>query len=339
MKDKEAIGKMISEARKNMKITQQELAKRLKVTDKAISNWETGKNYPDFVYLKELTEILNIDFYSLQEDKNKKKEKALKITIVLLIISIIILSSYFIFNYNSFSLYKIELNDKSIIIEDGYISKSKTNIIISLGDINNTNQLIQPEYDIVLYYKTKKEKHIITEQKEHHNLIINLKDKNIIKNIKNLYITIDYIDYNGTKKKKDYKIELNLIESNNKLIYFYQEDLTQINENQRNLLENNGYTKINKNIYQKETKDEIFQYNPITRIMTYTKFSDDSKIILEYDANYGQDEFTKYIVITSETIKEHNLKDTKTLNNHKIIEEIKPFYKIMREECEKIIIE
>lgn len=337
MKDKETIGKMISEARKNMKITQQELAKRLNVTDKAISNWETGKNYPDFVYLKELTEILNIDFYSLQEDKNKKKEKTLIVILLLLIFPIIVLSSYFIFNYNSFSLYKVELNDKNIIIEDAYISKSKTNLIVSLGEIKNTNNLIQPEYDIVLYYKTNNKKYIITEQKEHHNLIINLKDKNIIKNIENLYITIDYINHNGTKKKKDYKIELNLIESNNKLIYFYQEDTTQINKNQRNLLENNGYTKINKNIYQKETKDELFQYNPITRIMTYTKTLDDYKIMLEYDASSGKEEFTKYAVITSDAIEEYNLKDPKTINNTKILEEIKPFYKIIQEECEKII--
>lgn len=339
MKDKEAIGKIISESRKRLKITQQQLAKKLNVTDKAISNWETGKNYPDFVYLKELTEILNIDFYSLQEDKekNNKKEKTFKTILVLLLITLTILFSYFIFNYNKFSLYKVELDNKNIIIEDAYISKSKTNLIISLGEIKNTNRLIQPKYDIVLYYKVNNKKHIITEQKGHHNLIINLKNKNIIKNIKNLYITIDYIDYNGTKKKKDYKIELSIIESNNKLIYFYQEDSTQINENQRNLLENNGYIKVNKNIYQKETKDEIFQYNPITRIMTYTKILDDYKIMLEYDANNGKEEFTKYAKITSDNIEEYNKKDSKTFNNTKIIEKTKPFYKIIHEECQKII--
>ena len=58
MKDKEEIGKLIASKRKELNITQQELAKKLNVTDKAISNWETGKNYPDYCYFNELKEIL-----------------------------------------------------------------------------------------------------------------------------------------------------------------------------------------------------------------------------------------------------------------------------------------
>lgn len=322
-----------------MKVTQQELAKKLNVTDKAISNWETGKNYPDFVYLQQLTEILNIDFYSLQEDKNKKKEKPLKITITLMALILIILTSYFISNYNSFSLYKIELNDKSFTIEDSYISKSKTNIFISIGEIKNTKILAQPEYDIVLYYKANNKKHVITEQKKHKNLTINLKDKYMIKNIENLYLKISYEDYNNKKKEKEYKIKLNLIESNNKLIYSYQKDLTHIDNNQQNLLENNGYTKINDKLYQKEQKDEIFQYNPITKVMLYTKILEDKKIIIEYNADKEKLEFTKYAVITLDNIKEYNLKNSKIADNQKITEELKQYTKLIYEECEKIIID
>ncbi len=38
----EKIGKFIAELRKGKKMTQQELALKLNVTDRAISNWENG---------------------------------------------------------------------------------------------------------------------------------------------------------------------------------------------------------------------------------------------------------------------------------------------------------
>ena len=76
MKDKEEIGKLIASKRKELNITQQELAKKLNVTDKAISNWETGKNYPDYCYFNELKEILGIDF---NHDSSDNKEKIIRL--------------------------------------------------------------------------------------------------------------------------------------------------------------------------------------------------------------------------------------------------------------------
>lgn len=40
--DQERIGKFIAKCRKNKKMTQQDLAEKLGVTDRAISNWENG---------------------------------------------------------------------------------------------------------------------------------------------------------------------------------------------------------------------------------------------------------------------------------------------------------
>ena len=40
--DQEKIGKFIAELRKEKNMTQQELADKLSVTDRAISNWENG---------------------------------------------------------------------------------------------------------------------------------------------------------------------------------------------------------------------------------------------------------------------------------------------------------
>lgn len=40
-------GNFLSQLRKEKGLTQMQLAQQLNVTDKAISRWETGKNFPD----------------------------------------------------------------------------------------------------------------------------------------------------------------------------------------------------------------------------------------------------------------------------------------------------
>ncbi|MDD3478276.1 MAG: helix-turn-helix transcriptional regulator [Candidatus Izemoplasmatales bacterium] len=53
-------GKFISDLRKEKKLTQNELADLLQVTNKAVSRWETGEGFPDVVLLPRLSEILNV---------------------------------------------------------------------------------------------------------------------------------------------------------------------------------------------------------------------------------------------------------------------------------------
>ena len=45
--NQEKIGKFIAEVRKKKNMTQQELADRLGITDRAVSNWENGRRLPD----------------------------------------------------------------------------------------------------------------------------------------------------------------------------------------------------------------------------------------------------------------------------------------------------
>lgn len=77
-------GKLISEARKKLNLTQKNLADKLYVSDKAVSKWERGICFPDISVLIPLTEILNISLYDLLkgEKMNKKDvEETLKDTI------------------------------------------------------------------------------------------------------------------------------------------------------------------------------------------------------------------------------------------------------------------
>ena len=73
--DAQKTGKLISIKRKNMNMTQGELAKKLHITDKAVSKWERGLSFPDISLLIPLSEILNISLYDLLkgEDENGKK--------------------------------------------------------------------------------------------------------------------------------------------------------------------------------------------------------------------------------------------------------------------------
>lgn len=78
--NQENIGKFIAELRKEKNMTQQELADKLCVTDRAISHWENGRRLPDISLLKllseefevSITEILNGHKMSIKELENQK---------------------------------------------------------------------------------------------------------------------------------------------------------------------------------------------------------------------------------------------------------------------------
>ena len=73
--NQEKIGKFIAECRKKKKMTQQELADKLGITDKAISKWENGRCMPDISILEPLTEELGITINELIKGERIKKEK------------------------------------------------------------------------------------------------------------------------------------------------------------------------------------------------------------------------------------------------------------------------
>ena len=77
-------GKIISNARKKLNMTQKDLASKLFVSDKAVSKWERGLSFPDISVLIPISEILNINLYDLlngDETGEKKDDAILKDTI------------------------------------------------------------------------------------------------------------------------------------------------------------------------------------------------------------------------------------------------------------------
>ena len=73
--NQEKIGKFILELRKEKNMTQQQLAFKIGVTDRAISKWENGRGLPDLSLMKPLCEELGITINELiSGEKINKKE-------------------------------------------------------------------------------------------------------------------------------------------------------------------------------------------------------------------------------------------------------------------------
>ena len=79
--DQIKIGKFISDKRKEVGLTQSELAEKLNITDRAISKWENGNCMPDVGTIPELCDIVKIsimDLFSGEKVDMKNNDKKLE---------------------------------------------------------------------------------------------------------------------------------------------------------------------------------------------------------------------------------------------------------------------
>lgn len=75
MVNAEEIGKRIAQLRKEKGLTQKELASQLNVTDKAVSKWERGINFPELTIMEPLAKELDTTVVYLLELENSSKEE------------------------------------------------------------------------------------------------------------------------------------------------------------------------------------------------------------------------------------------------------------------------
>ncbi|MBR3596680.1 MAG: helix-turn-helix transcriptional regulator [Clostridia bacterium] len=73
------VGKFIAELRKNRDLTQKELARKLNVTDKAVSKWETGRCYPDIEMIMKLSEFFSVSVNDIVSGKITEGENRDKV--------------------------------------------------------------------------------------------------------------------------------------------------------------------------------------------------------------------------------------------------------------------
>ena len=157
-------GSFLSQLRKEKGLTQKQLAEMLNVTDKAVSRWETGKNYPDIEIFEDLSKILDVSISELLEGKRIERDNLLNVSeenvikqikrtrsfdkkykiIISIAIAIIVVSTSFAMKNNGFFdgvIYnKIPAYSNDILTVmnnvDGYIAqrpKSKGAFIINYG--------------------------------------------------------------------------------------------------------------------------------------------------------------------------------------------------------------
>lgn len=74
--DIQTFGLFIKNCRKDLGMTQGELAAKLNVTDKAISRWERGVGLPDIKLLEPLAEALQISIQELMQCKRMKSDQS-----------------------------------------------------------------------------------------------------------------------------------------------------------------------------------------------------------------------------------------------------------------------
>ncbi len=72
-------GQFITELRKGKGLTQEQLATKINVTNKAVSRWETGKGYPDVTSLMALGDYFNVSVNELLNGQRIEKEQIVSV--------------------------------------------------------------------------------------------------------------------------------------------------------------------------------------------------------------------------------------------------------------------
>lgn len=88
-------GSKIKGLRTKLNLTQQELADKIGVSNKAVSKWESGEGLPDIENLKRLSSIFNVSIDELVSNQAKEKPKS-SLGIALLIIALASILLYFL---------------------------------------------------------------------------------------------------------------------------------------------------------------------------------------------------------------------------------------------------
>lgn len=78
--NQDKIGKFIAKLRNEKRMTQQELANKIGVTDRAVSKWENGRGMPDLSLIKPLCDELGITINELLSGEKVTKNNIEKIS-------------------------------------------------------------------------------------------------------------------------------------------------------------------------------------------------------------------------------------------------------------------
>jgi transcriptional regulator with XRE-family HTH domain len=79
--DAEKFGRFVADRRKNLNMTQKELAAKIQVTDKAVSKWERGLGFPDINIIEVLADALEVSITELMKSETTYANTAAEETV------------------------------------------------------------------------------------------------------------------------------------------------------------------------------------------------------------------------------------------------------------------
>lgn len=295
--NQEKIGKFISQKRKEVNLTQEDLAEKLNISKNAVSKWERGLNLPNVSIMQELCEILNITIIELLNGEETTKEEGYleyikyhdkkqkqKITIIFItLIILFILGFLFLFylsNYNKVKGYNLSGNGQSFDYTEGFLLTSNIKYIYSFGRINIKNDQIKP-IDIKNMELKVNDQIIVSGNNLQSKTIIEdfgyneIFTKETINNLDKWTLTITY-QLNNKTQTETINLQNELIIQNNKLYYQKENPITLDNQTKKttttkshdktiNHLTKNGYTQSDSITFHKTFKDKSKMYVTLTK--------------------------------------------------------------------------
>ena len=161
--DKYKFGEFIYQKRKELHMTQDELGRKLNVTNKAVSKWETGETLPDIQSLELLASTLNVSIDELLTQVKPEKEIVMKerktpviLSIVFGVISFVLLIMLAISLYegpidntiskDDFNSYFVIDTNKSEFIDE------TLKIYITVDELTDRELEFKASFVIRLYY-------------------------------------------------------------------------------------------------------------------------------------------------------------------------------------------
>ncbi len=228
--DKYKFGDFIYQRRKALGLTQDELGRKLGVTNKAVSKWEVGETTPEVAMLEPLAKALEVSVDELLTQKKKKKVKinslllGLVIGLGSLLIVTIVISSLFIYistkpkeflvDKDCFSEYVsldplmgFSYNDQELVVsynyqlKEGYSIKKDDNIIFDIEfEIDYYYYLEDGSVGVITYYYLLEDQELNNEINYNQSKMILSPKKEIkeFKSFKSIEVNYTVLDCLGT---------------------------------------------------------------------------------------------------------------------------------------------
>lgn len=227
------IGKFIVSLRRELGISQLQLAKEMGVSNSSVSKWEQGTCLPSSDKINKLLKYFNItldEFYAgeRKETSNngkkfiKKISRTQKILFLTIVLILIFLTSLILYNNNKTIVYKLNsFNNNYTGIGNIFISKKKN--IITLTDLTITN-----ENDLLI--KSSCFEYFATIEDE---LILHYGDVKTCTGDNKTILLKDYVEEIQINLNDDMNYRLLTSELNNKkldITIYYLDDNNEIND-------------------------------------------------------------------------------------------------------------